>query len=293
MASTDPDAEPDDGDRYAVQPVLKAMQVLRLVCEASEPATLNQLVLAAGLPKTTVFRYLRTLASLRFIEHDAESDRYRPGIGLWWLSHASSPYETLRQACRPHMKRLRQRFNETVNLGVLSGGEVFYLDVVESERSLRMQATIGASDPLHSTALGKVFLAFRPKSQVEVLLPHTLEKLTDRTIVDRSQLVEQLEIIRTTGYAIEIGENEDGSYCIAAPIRDGRGVAVAAMSISAPISRLDEQSRQTICASLMTACGEVGRALVGASPDAEVTDEKVALKAGGRVGGVRARTQSA
>lgn len=292
MASTAPDAEPAEDDlRYAVQPVLKAMQVLQLVCEASEPPTLNQLVLRAQLPKTTVFRYLRTLAAMRFVEHHAGTDRYRPGIGLWWLSHASSPYETLRQACRPHMKRLRQRFNETVNLGVLSGGEVFYLDVVESERSLRMQATIGASDPLHSTALGKVFLAFRPENQIDVLLPQTLERLTESTIVDRGALIEQLGIIRTTGYAIEIGENEDGSYCIAAPIRDGRGVAIAAMSLSAPISRLNEQSRQTICASLMTACADVGRALVGES--LKESDEDTPPADRRRVAAGRGRAQSA
>jgi DNA-binding IclR family transcriptional regulator len=270
MAPVAPDAELDGGEvRYVVQPVLKAMQVLQLVCEASEPPTLNQLVRSAALPKTTVFRYLRTLATMRFVEHDPEADRYRPGIGLWWLSHASSPYETLRQTCAPYMKRLRQRFNETVNLGVLSGGEVFYLDVVESEQSLRMQASVGSTDPLHSTALGKVFLAFRSRSQLDVLLPHTLPRLTKNTIVDRGALLEQLEIIRTTGYAIEIGENEEGSYCIAAPIRDRRNVAIAAMSLSAPTSRLDEKARQTICASLMTACDEISRTLRGEGSTSE------------------------
>src|SRR5436305_432654 len=88
--------EPEGGleDRYLVQPVLKAMQVLQLVCEAAEPVTLNQLVRVAGLPKTTVFRYLRTLATIGLVEHDTEADRYRPGLGLWRLSHASGPYET-------------------------------------------------------------------------------------------------------------------------------------------------------------------------------------------------------
>ncbi len=261
---------PEDGldDRYLVQPVLKAMQVLQLVCEASEPPSLNQLVRDAALPKTTVFRYLRTLATLGLVEHDPEADRYRPGIGLWRLSHASSPYETLRQACKPQMKRLRQRFNETINLGVLSGGEVFYLDVLESERSLRMQSSVGAADPLHSTALGKVFLAFRTPSQRALLIPQTLPRLTANTITDRAKLIEQLDIIRTTGYAIEIGENEDGSYCIAAPICDRRDVAIAAMSLSAPISRFDESARQAICAGLITACTEIGRTLRGESTEA-------------------------
>lgn len=256
---------PDDGldDRYLVQPVLKAMQVLQLVCEAPEPVSLNQLVREAALPKTTVFRYLRTLAAMGFVEHDAGEDRYRPGIGLWRLSHANSPYETLRQACRSHMKRLRERFNETINLGVLSGGEVLYLDVLESERSLRMQSSVGATDPLHSTALGKIFLAFRPVNQRATLIPQTLARHTHNTITDRATLVEQLEIIRTTGYAIEIGENEEGSYCIAAPILDHRDVAVAAISLSAPISRFDESKRQAICAGLITACSEIGRTLRG------------------------------
>ena len=76
---------PDDGldDRYLVQPVLKAMQVLQIVCDATDPVSLNQLVRAAALPKTTVFRYLRTLSTLGFIEHQVDTDRYRPGLGLW------------------------------------------------------------------------------------------------------------------------------------------------------------------------------------------------------------------
>jgi DNA-binding IclR family transcriptional regulator len=261
MTAAEPEGELDD--RYLVQPVLKAMQVLQLICEASEPIGLNQLVREAGLPKTTVFRYVKTLAVLGYVEHDAEADRYRPGLGLWRLSHASGPYETLKQACRPHMKRLRQRFNETINLGVLSGGEVFYLDVLESERSLRMQSTVGATDPLYSTSLGKVFLAFSPPSRRALLLPKMLAPLTPSTVTDPAVLAEQLEIIRTTGYAIEIGENEEGSYCIAAPILDRSDVAIAALSLSAPISRYEESARQAICAGLIAATREIGRALRG------------------------------
>ncbi len=261
MTDIEPEGELDE--RYLVQPVLKAMQVLQLICAAAEPVTLNQLVREAGLPKTTVFRYLKTLATIGFIEHEEESDRYRPGLGLWRLSHASGPYETLKQVAKPQMKALRQRFNETINLGVLSGGEVLYLDMQESERSLRMQSSIGATDQLHSTSLGKVFLAFCPPERRQLLIPKSLPRMTENTITDRAKLLEQLEIIRTTGYAIEIGENEEGSYCIAAPILDARNVAIAAMSLSAPISRYEESARQAICAGLISATTEVGRILRG------------------------------
>jgi IclR family acetate operon transcriptional repressor len=253
-------------DRYLVQPVLKAIQVLQLVCEAVQPVSLNELVRAAALPKTTVFRYLRTLAALGFVEHDVEVDRYRPGLGLWRLSHGNGPYESIRHVCRPHMKRLRERFNETINLGILSGGEVFYLDVLESEQSLRMQASVGATDPLYSTALGKIFLAFYPGAQRDALIPAVLERRTPSTIVDRAVLEEQLAVIRTTGYAIEVGENEEGSYSIAAPILDHRGVATAAVSLSAPISRFDDGARQAMCAGLMDAGYEISRTMLGHEP---------------------------
>ncbi len=250
-------------ERYLVQPVLKALQVLRLVCRAEGPVTLNRLVQEAALPKTTVFRYLRTLAAMDLVQHDSTNDHYAPGLGLWRLAQTAGPSERLKHVCRPHMKRLRARFGETVNLGVLSGGEVLYLDVLESERSLRMQSTIGATDPLHSTALGKVLLAFSPPRQRALLIPPRLERRTPATITDRAALEEQLSIIRTTGHAIEIGENEEGSYCIAAPIPDASGNAIAAISLSAPISRYDETARQAICAALMSAGAELGALIAG------------------------------
>lgn len=257
------ETESGSDDRYLVQPVLKAIQVLQLVCDAHAPITLNQLVRDASLPKTTVFRYLRTLASMNLVEHDVEADRYRPGIGLWRMSHAGGPREMLRGVARPHMKTLRQRFNETVNLGVLEGGEVCYLDVLESEQSLRMQSNIGATDPLHSTALGKIFLAFRPPNQRAMLIPQILVRRTKSTITDHATLLEQLDVIQLTGYSFEMGENEEGSYCIAAPIRDSRNIAVAAISLSAPTTRYDESARQSICAALIAAAAEITRTLNG------------------------------
>ncbi len=250
-------------DRYIVQPVIKAMQVLQLVCEASQPISLNELVKLAELPKTTVFRYLRSLATKRLIEHDAATDHYRPGIGLWWLSHSSNPYEMLRQVCRPYLLDLRDRFNETVNLGVIAASEILYLDIIESRRSLRMQAQIGSGGHLHSTALGKVILAFQPRPQAEKLLPGLLSPVTPRTTIDRERFFAQLDIIRATGYAVDEGEDEEGSCCIAAPIFNDKGNAIAAISLSAPESRMVGAIRQTICAQLIPTCKSVADILRG------------------------------
>jgi len=249
--------EPNVDERYVVKPVYKAMQVLRLLCEASKPLSLDEVAREAGLPKTTVFRYLHTLGIMALAEYDPAAECYRPGFGLWSLSHAADPYAALRQVCHPQMRRLQQRFNETVNLGVLSGGEVVYLEIVESERSLRMQARPGARDQIHSTALGKALLAFRPRVQWELLLPGRLIARTTNTIVDRAELMGQLEAVRKAGFASERGENEEGSLCIAAPILDTNGVSLAALSISAPEKRIDASLKAQIERDLVDCCSAI------------------------------------
>lgn len=244
-------------ERYLVKPVYKAMQVLRLFCEASRPLGLDEAARQLGLPKTTLFRYLHTLSTMALVEHDPATQTYRPGFGLWWLSNAADPYAGLRQLCAPQMRELREAFNETVNLGVLSGGEVVYLEIVESERSLRMQAKAGARDQIHSTALGKALLAFRPRVQWDALLPERLIARTTNTIVDRAALIGQLEEVRRAGHASERGENEEGSICIAAPILDANGVSLAALSISAPDKRIDADTARTIVEALRRSCDAI------------------------------------
>jgi DNA-binding IclR family transcriptional regulator len=125
---------------------------------------MNDLAVMAALPETMVFRHLHTVLAMQMVEHEASTDRNRAWLGLWWLSHAAN-----RQACRPTLRRLQQRFNEAVNFGVLSGNEVIYLDIVESERSLRMQARIGT---VTSSIVGRLARrAFRPPTERDTLAP--------------------------------------------------------------------------------------------------------------------------
>ncbi len=128
--TTDDDDAPAGEDRYAVQPVVKALHVLTCVCNSATPLSLNDIFLQVDIPKTTVFRYLRSLMAHQLIEHDPGLDRYRPGIGLWRLSQMTNPYETLRQTCLPFMKQLQRRFNETGNRGEVAGIEVRYLEII-------------------------------------------------------------------------------------------------------------------------------------------------------------------
>lgn len=240
--------------RYIVKPLFKALQVLRNVCESSQTLTLKDITELSGLPKSTVYRYLYTLTAMDMVDYNPNHETFSPGLGLWWLMQSADPFSKLRQVSSQERHDLKDIFNETVNLGVLTGSEVLYLEIVESERSLRMQARPGTRDDVHSTALGKALLAFRPRSQWDTLIPEKLVRHTDKTLVTRGEVMANLEEIRRSGIAVERGENEEGATCIAAPVLDSNGVSLAAVSISAPSSRITEALIQDMIVELTKCC---------------------------------------
>jgi IclR family acetate operon transcriptional repressor len=140
------------------------------------------------------------------------------------------------------MRALWESYGETVNLGIQVGGRVLYQDLIESPQRLRTTSRVGSSDPLHSTALGKAILAFLPTSEASRLLISTVwERRTPMTRVGVEALLEDLEVTRRRGYAVDDEENELGSRCVAAGVLDPEGTPVAALSVSAPTVRFDDE----------------------------------------------------
>lgn len=223
---------------YLVQPVLKALKVLEFVAERGRTVTLSDVTSSVRLPKTTAFRYLRTLAAAGLVTHHPADDRYEIGPRLRAWSQPDQRIERLRRLVLPVMADLGRTFNETVNLGIQSQGAVIYIEMIESNRSLRMQARIGERHPLHSTALGKAILAYLPEDERTLFLAQPLLRMTLRTVTDGALLAQQLRQIVRRGFAIEVGENEEGSMCIGVPILDQTGYPLAAFSISAPERRM-------------------------------------------------------
>jgi IclR family acetate operon transcriptional repressor len=226
---------------YIVQPVYKALQVLRVLGDERRELALSEICYRVDLPKTTVFRYLQTLCVCGFVTHDSNTDLYRIGLRVWELGQTVHEPLRIRELALPAMRELRDQFNETVNLGVLDGPEVVYLEIIESRRSLRMQAQLGGRDPVYSTALGKAVLAFLPEEQWPGHLPSMLAPRTDHTTTALGRLRQQLMQTRERGFALDDEENEEGARCIAAPIFNHQRQAAAAVSLSAPASRLTDR----------------------------------------------------
>lgn len=225
---------------YIVKPVYKALRVLLLLQEARRELTLAELCRQAQLPKSTVFKYLQTLRACGFVAHDSASDRYRLGLRLWELARAVVADVSVRDIALPTMRTLRDRFNETINLGLLDGWEIVYLEIAESRHSLRMRAQVGGRDPAYSTSVGKALLSALPEHQWAQHLPPRLVARTARTLTTVAAIRRELLLTHQRGYALDRGENEEQCVCVGVPIRDQSGQAAAAISLSAPANRLSE-----------------------------------------------------
>lgn len=256
---------PASQSTYIIKPVFKALRVLQCLGDAGRELPLVEICRIVNLPKPTVYKYLQTLRAAGFVLYDAECECYWLGPNAWSLGRTVDPSLRVREVARLVMEQLRDRFEETINLGVLNGEEVVYLEMALSRQALRMQATIGAHDPAYSTSLGRAMIAHLPEARWKKHIPRQLRRRTARTITSHDALHAELVATRKRGYAIERGENEDGALCIGAPIFDQDGQVIAAVSVSAPASRISPSVESEVGVAVMHAAREISGRLGHAS----------------------------
>jgi IclR family acetate operon transcriptional repressor len=167
----------------------------------------------------------------------------------------------VREIALPLMRQLRDQFNETVNLGVIDHKEVAYIAMIESRHSLRMQTRLGSRDPVYSTALGKAILTFMPEARWPNHVPAEFVPRTINTHRSMVELKQDLVEIQRRGYSVDLQENELGAYCIGAPIFDHLGQVTAALSVSAPASRLDETTKQAVATAIIQSAATISQQL--------------------------------
>ena len=231
---------------YTIRAVDRVCDILDLLLSDADGVSLGQVAEVTELPKSSAFRYLATLEARRFVERD-DSGAYR--LGLAFVHFRSRQLELLTQRARPRLEQLRNKLEETVNLGMLDGHRVTYLDIVESPRSVRLAARAGDRDWVHSTALGKAIAAHLPAERLaEILTSEGMPRLTTRTITDRAAYLAEVEQVRDRGWALDDGENEPDGRCVAVPLA-GSGLPMA-VSVSAPSGRLPMDQVEEIAALL-------------------------------------------
>ncbi|CUU05108.1 transcriptional regulator, IclR family [Candidatus Kryptobacter tengchongensis] len=192
--------------------------------------------------KATVHRFLRSLEKIGVIEKNSETGKYRLGLKLYELGNSVSLKKIMVDRARKYLEDLHWYLNETVHFATLKNGEVAYLDKIIADRNFVIISEVGKRLPAHCTGLGKAMLAFLPEKDVKRIIKEKgLKKFTKNTITNRKKFFEELKRIRERGYAIDDEEIEDGLRCIAAPVFNGEGKVIAAVSISGPSSRINEE----------------------------------------------------
>jgi len=246
------------GDKYLVEAVARALDILD-VFEKSEELSLTEIGERVRLNKTRVFRLLHTLVVGGYVQKSSDGVRYSLGVKL--LDRASCVRADLRQIARPLMKVLLEKFNETVNLGILDGQDILYIEMLESSHTFRMAARVGSRGPVTSTALGRAIAAHLPANESANLIPsEPMSKLKGAVTISAAKLSRELQNVRARGYAIDDEENLPGAVCIGAPLFDGTGRPIAAVSLSGPADRIHTKSKE-IASFLPAVCREISRKL--------------------------------
>ena len=228
-----------------VKSVEKTFAILEHLADHQAPISLGDISELLDGNKSTVRRFMITLKELGYVEQDPDSRLYSLAPKIAWLSRSIPRDITITSIAAPFLDRLARETEETINLGILDGHEVLYIDKRESTHRLRLCVEVGGRGPIHATALGKSILAYLPKQEREQTFSGELrlEKLTENTITSWAEFDLELERVRQEGLAYDNEELFEGLYCIGAPLFAGDAV-VAALSISTPVSRMNDHRRR-------------------------------------------------
>lgn len=232
-------------DTVRIQSIGRAAALLAAL-ESGQWVALRDLARAVGLAKPTTYNLIAALADAGLVEHDPNAGAYRLGLQFLLYGKAVERRIDLQGLLRPTLVRLCARTRETVNLALPCATDAMIIDSLEGSQALRVSSYVGTRASYHATACGRALLAFLPEATRSAILSvDPLAPVTPHTITEIGALEDLLAEGRRRGWTTENEENEVGSACVAAPLLDADGKAVAAISIAGPTSRLgsDVQER--------------------------------------------------
>jgi len=243
-------------DPRIISSLQRALDILSLFGSQSPELGITEIAKALNLHKSTAAGLVYTLQRNGYIAQNPENRRYHLGLQLIERAGVLLDQIEIRKIAMPELEHLRDWSSESVNLAILEENQVIYIERLLTDKSLGFRNHIGKRAWPHSTALGKAILSHLPPHEARAILEsYPLESMTANTITDIDALIGQFKAFYDQGYAIEREENEIGGLCISAPIHNHSSNPVAAVSVSFPLSRLDE----TMIATYGTKILEVAR----------------------------------
>jgi len=231
----------DKYDRYIINSITRACKLLMCFNKDDTRFKPSELANLLDLDRSTVYRILLSLEKCGMVERDESTGKYSLGVALLKLGMVYLRSTNLTNIAHPLMVELAAKVKDTVNLTVLSGHQVLYIDKVDSPRSLGILTEVGSLLPLYCTGVGKMLLAYQPSDKIDTYLDACeFTARTANTITCKKQFRRELKKIQQQGYAQDHREWADEIMCFAAPIFNYREEVVAALSVSGPYQGMAE-----------------------------------------------------
>lgn len=255
-----------DKTNYTIQAVSNALDVLEQFGGGTDELGITDLSNRLKLHKNNVFRLLATLEARGYIEQNKATENYRLGVRCLSLGQRFLSQTGLLRQAKPVMSQVATTARETSYVTVLQNFAAVPLERVEAPQAVRLNLRIGDPLSLHSTAAGKIHLAFGDES-VRASLPDPLPKITEKTIIDPQQLAQQIKKVSDNGYAVDIGENIEDVRSVAVPIRDYTRIVVGSLAVAGPAYRLTQERIDKEIVPIMLKAGRDLSARLGYEPD--------------------------
>lgn len=224
-----------------VQSVDRALSILETLSNY-ESLSLMEISEKVDLHKATTHRLLSSLLDNGYIEKDPLSKQYRISLKLFELGNRRVQNIDFLNVAKSMIRQLAIEINQTVHLVIEDNQEVLYIDKYDPNEN-PMQSKIGMKAPMYCTAVGKAILSTKTNAEIaEYWERADIQKLTDNTIINLEDFLEETESIRKKSYAIDNEENEQGVICVGATFSSFKNITAGAISVSMPASDIEKKS---------------------------------------------------
>jgi DNA-binding IclR family transcriptional regulator len=241
-----------------IQAVDRALSILDLFGEHESELKITDISLRMGLHKSTVHSLLKTLQMHGYIDQNLENGKYKLGLKLIERGNFVIHGLDVRTITKKHLLDLSHKTGQTAHLVILDGKEGVYIDKVEGSSGVVMYSRIGRRVPIHSSAVGKILVAYKSNEEIcDLLKGYEYVIHTPNTIANEQDFLKELANVRSVGYAMDNQENEPGVRCVAVPIRNHMQQVSAAVSMSTPLSGISDDKFDEVLTLLRQAADEI------------------------------------
>lgn len=243
--------------RRHIQSITRAIKIIDYISKNNN-SRLVDISKNLQLHKSTLYGIISTLEDKRVLSKNCNNNTYSLGKKLYELGKIYEKNFSVKECIRPYLQKISNKFKETVLLAIERDFNIIYIDKFESNYTIGVTSTLGSREPLQSTAVGKIFLAYMDKNRLKTFFKiRKLIKLTKNTITDKKKLKQQFNDIKNLGYSYEIEETEEGLVCVAAPVKLYDDKVIASIVVSAPLNRMSNKKIEQIGNELSNTCAEI------------------------------------